>query len=46
MTGLIYQDTTQKDYQAKLEHLNDAPLTELSLELDPKIANEWMKNYM
>ena len=46
MTGLIYQDTTQKDYQAKLEHLTDAPLTELSLELDPKIANEWMKNYM
>ena len=46
MTGVIYQDTTQKDYQAKLTHSLATPLTELSLELDKDVFETWKKSYM
>ena len=46
MTGVIYQDTTQKDYQSKLTHSLAKPLTELSLELDKDVFEKWKSNYM
>lgn len=46
MTGVIYKDSTQQDYQKKLKNYSDKPLTELPLELDPKIFESWKKDYM
>lgn len=46
MTGVIYKDSTQKDYAKKLKNYSDKPLTELPLELDAKIFESWKKEYM
>jgi len=46
MTGVIYQDKEQKDYQKKIPNYSATPLTELPLELDKDIFEEWKKEYM
>ena len=46
MTGVIYKDTQQKDYQKKLPNYSVEPLTKLPLELDKNLFENWKKEYM
>lgn len=46
MTGVIYKDATEKDYQKKLPNYSDQPLTEASLNLDATLFDTWKKEYM
>lgn len=46
MTGVIYKDTVQKDYQKKLPNYSIEALTKLPLELDKNIFENWKKQYM